>query len=230
MPPSIAQQVAQREETLSWRASRGDFFKFCFLLAKHGSAYKARPFAEAERASPRVRAILEKAAITPGDLTSWAAIADYQNIQEALQESLRSLSVFDAVLADGMIVAPLRSRGFSITTGTTGSAPNELAVKPISSLVLAQQLLEPKKASPIIIVSKELLSVEGSQQLFANELTKGVVAATNTSFLAALIAATTPVASGGNTLAQIAVDLEVLLSNVTTHATSRLYYVTSPLI
>ena len=225
---TIAQQIGERSENLAKRKSRGAFLKFCFLVAKYGSAYQARAHLDAERVTPRVREIVQKAAIPPADLTSWAAISDYQNISTAFLESLRSLSVFDACLADGMVRAPLRSRGFSITTGISGSAPNELAVKPISSLVLAQQLHEPKKAVATVVVTKELLSVAGSQQLFSSELQKGVVAATDSNFITALIAATTPVASGGSTLAQIAVDLEVLLSNVTTHQGSRLYFVTSP--
>jgi hypothetical protein len=88
-------------------------------------------------------------------------------------------------------------------------------------------LLEPKKASAIVIVSKELMSFPGSQELFSTELQKAIVAATDQNFLAGLIAATTPVASGGSTLALIGADLEILLSAVTTHATSRLFFVTS---
>jgi hypothetical protein len=228
MTMDVARQLIDEKESLTQRAARGDFSKFAFMLAKYGGAYQARDYAEAERVSPRVRDILQKAAITPGDLAAWSAIADYQNVSTAFLESLRSLSVFDAVLADGMVKAPLRSRGFSITTGISGSVPNELAVKPISSLVLAQQLLEPRKAAATIIVTKELLSVAGSQELFVNELTKGVIAATDSAFLSALVAASTVVPSGGSTLAQIAVDLEILLTNCVTHASSRLYYVTSP--
>jgi hypothetical protein len=227
MPPSLASQLAQREESLSKRESRGDFFKLCRMLLKHGNAFNARPYAEAERARPRVQDILQKAAIAPGDLTSWSAIADYENISTAFLESLRSLSVFDAALADGTVKAPLRSRGFSITTGIAGSVVPEVSVKPISSLVITTQLLEPKKAVATIVLTKELAELSESQQLFANELSRGVIAATDSNFLAALVAATTPVASGGSTLALILTDLEILMSNVTTSAASRLYFVTS---
>ncbi len=173
-------------------------------------------------------AILQKTAVTGGTLADWSSIADYQNISAAFLESLRSESVFDAVLNGGMIRAPLRSRGFSITTGITGAVPSERSVKPISSLVLAQQLLEPQKASAIIVVTRELMDFPGASTLFAAELTRGVVAATDSNFLAALLAATTPTASAGATLANIVTDLDVLLSAVTTSATSRLFYVTSP--
>ena len=58
--------------------------------------------------------------------------------QEAFQQSLRDLSVFDTVLSGGMVRAPLRSRGFSITTGIGGSVVPGASVKPISSLVLGR--------------------------------------------------------------------------------------------
>src|SRR5262249_13345787 len=64
--------------------------------------------------------------------------------------------------------------------------------------------------------------------LFNSELTKAVVAATDSVFLAALIAATTPTPSAGATLANITTDFDTLLGAITTSATSRIYYVTSP--
>jgi hypothetical protein len=194
------------------------------MLTKYGGAYEALQHAEAERATPRIRNIL-KSAVSGATMGDWASITDYQNIQAAFLESLRDVSVFDAVLAGGMVRAPLRSRGFSITIA--GSVVSERSVKPISSLVLAQQLLEPRKASAIIIISKELANFPGSQTLFGNELQKAVVAATDTNFLAALVAATTPTASAGNSLANITTDLGTLLSAITTGATSKVFYITS---
>ena len=96
-----------------------------------------------------------------------------------------------------------------------------------SSLTMAQQLLELKKAAAIVVTSKELADYLGAQQLFASELQKAVVAATDTNFLAALVAATTPTASAGSSLANITTDLGVLLGAVTTSATSKVFYVTS---
>jgi hypothetical protein len=92
---------------------------------------------------------------------------------------------------------------------------------------LGTQLLEPKKSAATIVVTKELVELSGAQQLFANELTKAVVAATDSNFIAALIAATTPSASAGATLANITTDFDTLFSAVTTSASSRLFYVTS---
>jgi hypothetical protein len=59
-------------------------------------------------------------------------------------------------------------------------------------------------------------------------LTKAVAAATDQFFLAALVAATTPTASAGATLANVTTDFDTLLGAITTSATSKIFYVTSP--
>jgi hypothetical protein len=224
---SIAQQLAERGENIARKEAKADFFKFCHLVMRHGGAYQARDFAGAERARERVRNVLQKAAVSAGTLETWSAISDYQNISTAFLESLRSISVFDSALDGGMIKAPLRSRGFSVTTGISGSVIPEVSVKPISSLVLGTQLHEPKKAVATIVVTKELMGQADAAQLFNSELTRAVVAATDSNFITALIAATTPTASAGATLANITTDFDVLFSAVTTSAASRLFYVTS---
>jgi hypothetical protein len=226
--PSIVQQLAERTENLARKEAKADFFKFCHLVMRHGGAYQAREFAGAERARERVKGVLQKAAISAGTLESWSAIADYQNISTAFLESLRSISVSDSALDGGMVKAPLRSRGFTVTTGISGSVIPEVSVKPIGQLVLGTQLLEPKKAVATIVVTKELMGQADAAQLFNNELTKAVVAATDSNFITALIAATAPSVSSGGTLANIVTDLDVLLAAVVTSATSKLYYVASP--
>jgi Phage capsid family len=222
-----------RSESLAKRADKGAFFKLAHMVMKHGGAYNASKACDVERATPRIREILQKTAVVPGDLTTWAAISDYQNISRAFTESLRSLSVFDRVLADGgvpggMALAPLRSRGFVVSTGITGSSPSEKSIKPISSLSLGQALVEPRKAAAIVVATNELVQSPGAVQLLNSELTSGRVAAVDSVFLAALISATTPTASAGSTLANITTDLSVLLSAVTTGANSKLYFVLSP--
>ena len=54
-----------------------------------------------------------------------------------------------------------------------------------------------------------------------------MVAATDSTFLAALIAATTPTPSAGATLANVITDMDTLLGAITTSATSKIYFVTS---
>ncbi len=228
MSPSIAQQVAERSESLVRNEAKSDFFKLMRLLLKHGSATDAREHAKVERARERVQNILAKAAVVGGGLDSWSSIADYVNVQAAFQESLRTASVFDAMLDGGMVRAPLRSRGFSVVTGISGGVVSERSFKPISSLVLQQQLHEPKKVSAIVIASKELENFSGASTLFADELTKAIIAATDSFFLSSLISATTPTSSAGATLANVVADFDTLLTAVVTSATSKLFYIASP--
>ena len=223
---TIAAQLGERAESIGQREAKGAFIKLAFMLLKYRGASDAHAHCEVERVSPRVRDIL-KSAVSGATIGDWSAIADYQNVQQAFQESLRDASVFDAVLNGGMVRAPLRSRGFSITAGISGAVTSEPSIKVISSLTMAQQLLELKKAAAIVVTSKELADYPGAQQLFASELQKAVIAATDTNFLAALVAATTPTASAGSSLANITTDLGVLLGAVTTSATSKVFYVTS---
>ena len=184
---TIAQRLGQVSNDLAHREARGAFIKTMFMLLKHRTAQDAYQHVDVERASPRVRDIL-KTAVSGATIGDWGANADYVNVQAAFQESLRDQSVFDAVLANGMVRAPLRSRGFCITTGISGAVTSERSIKVISRLTLAQQLLELQKAAAIVVISKELGDYPGSQQLFASELTKAVIAATDTNFLAALVA------------------------------------------
>jgi hypothetical protein len=231
---SVAQQVIDEKESLAKRADKGAFFKLAHMVMRHGSAYNANKACDAgERVTPRIREILQKTAVVPGDLTSWAAVSDYQNVSRAFTESLRSLSVFDRVLGDGgvpggMAIAPLRSRGFTVSVGITGSSPSEKSIKPISSLSLAQALVEPRKAAAVVVATNELVQSPGALALLNSELTSGCVAAVDSVFLSTLIAATTPTASAGNSLANIVTDLGVLLSAVSTGANSKVYYVVSP--
>src|SRR5262249_22344479 len=172
---TIAQQIGAVAASAEARARCGEFYKFARLLtAARGDRQHALALAHATHAAPRVVSILNgKAAVTGGDLTGWAAVADYQNIATAFAESLRSISVFDALLAGGLVRAPLRSRGFSVTTGISGASVAERSIKPISSLVLASKLLEPRKASAIVVATKEVVQTDGAAQLFDAELRKG---------------------------------------------------------
>src|SRR5262245_52650317 len=121
---TIAAQVARVSSDIAEREGKGDFLKLAHMLLRHKTAFNARSQIEAERCKPRVANIL-KSVVSGATLADWAAVTDYQNIVQAFQESLRTASVFDAVLADGMIRAPLRSRGLTVTTGITGAVVPE---------------------------------------------------------------------------------------------------------
>jgi hypothetical protein len=230
MPALVPEDIPYRDLN---KAAKGDFLRLALLLMRHRGAFNASRAAADERAMPRVQSILQKTAVTGGDLSAWSAISDYRNIAEAFAQSLRSLSVWDRVVGDGgvpggMALAPLRSRGFTVSTGITGSSPSERSIKPISSLALGQSLVEPRKAAAVVVATEELLRSPGALTLLNRELTSGCIAAVDSVFLAALIAGTTPIVSLGNTLANITGDLSALLSAVTTGAASKLYWVLSP--
>src|SRR5262245_61496689 len=149
---TIAAQVRAISSDLAEREGKGAFLKLARMLLRYKSPFNASAHASAERCTERVANIL-KSVVGGATLADWAAVADYQNIVQAFQESLRTASVFDAVLADGMVRAPLRSRGLTVTTGISGGVVPEGSIKPLSTLALGSQLLEPKKASAIVIAS-----------------------------------------------------------------------------
>jgi hypothetical protein len=66
-----------------------------------GDYLSARAEAEANRAPSRVVNVL-KSAGSAGTMANVGAIADYQTMASAFAESLRSQSIFDALLAGGM--------------------------------------------------------------------------------------------------------------------------------
>jgi hypothetical protein len=141
-------------ESADHRAQLGEFFKCARLLAQaRGRRSEAQQLAVITNATPRVQQIM-KAAVSAGVLST--NIADYQQLTTAFYRSLRQASVFDAVLP-AMTPAPLRSRGAIITTGVTGAVVGENMIKPISNLVLDSKLNEPRKASAIVVATRELV-------------------------------------------------------------------------
>ena len=69
---SIAEQVAERSESLAQRSGRGEFIKLAHMLMKYGGAFEAHAAADAERVTPRIRNIL-KSAITGATVGDWCA-------------------------------------------------------------------------------------------------------------------------------------------------------------
>jgi HK97 family phage major capsid protein len=227
---TIAQQIGRLNRDIESNVAQGDFFELARLLAlSRGNVLHALDTGKKNNARARVLNILQKTAVTGAAVADWGAIADYKIVSTAFSESLRTLSVFDAILPY-MVPAPLRSRGVTVTTGITGATVNESQVKLISKLVLGSSLVEPSKAAAIIVVSQELLKLSdpAANGLFNTELQKAVVAATDLTFLTALIAATTPSGSAGSTLANIVADLGTLLAAVTSGPNSKLFFVCSP--
>jgi hypothetical protein len=224
----IADLAARTTQGIHNRAACRDFVRLARLIARDKfSPIYAQGVKDAT--NKRVREILEKTVVGAGSLTDWSAIGEYRNLSDAFSESLRTVGVFDAMLPY-IAPAPLRSRGVTVTTGISGAVVGEGQIKVISKLVLGNALVEPRKAQGSLILTQELLHRQDPAvlRLLENELRRAVVAATDSVFLAELVAATTPAGSAGSTLAQITSDISTLVSAVTTGENSQLFFICSP--
>ena len=163
-----------------------EFIKCAQMVALHGN--RAAYSEAAERLTPRVLKAL-KGAVAPMDTTGAAAVVpDLQPLAEAFASTLVGTSVFDTLLARGMRVVPLRSRGVVISTTATGSWVGEGEAKPISEMSLTGATLEPQKAWAAVAATKELLdfSRPGAREMFRVRLQEAVTLATDAAFLGQL--------------------------------------------
>ena len=188
---------------------------------------------EGQVAAERVQRIM-KAAVDTGNMTvssTWGGVlAEYRLMSDGFVESLRNIGVFDRLLSDGMRLAPLRTKFAMVTTGATGATIGELNAKPLTSMALDVDAIEPLKSTSIIVLSRELVDQgnPAADGLFNAELKRSVVAATDQTFLADLYASVTPTASAGTSTANVLTDLAALLAAVDITATSRVYHIVSP--
>jgi hypothetical protein len=178
-----------------------------------------------------VRTII-KATSTSGTLSDpdfLAQLAPYKEASDGFIESLRAASVFDRLLADSAFrQVPLRTKLSCISSVALGSTVPEAMPTPVWEMSMGDATLEALKAIGLVVVSEELVrsTTDAAQALLLRELRGAVAAATDASFLSALLAGITPTASAGATAVQIAADVETLLAAVAPKAGSRLYLVT----
>jgi HK97 family phage major capsid protein len=130
------------------------------------------------------------------------------------------------MLAD-IVRVPLKTRIMILSGGVTGYGIAQANVKPISSLSLAADTIDPRKAVATVVISDELakFATPAAEKLFNAELRKGVAAATDSVFLSGLAVGVTPSASAGSSAANVLTDLQTLLAAVTTGPNSRLYFI-----
>ena len=203
-----------------------DFLNACRVLAlAKGDRRTALHLAEMQRL-PRVAETI-KGVIAAASTANASTLVQFPAAAAGFLESLRSISVFDRLLGGGgMIRAPLYTRSIIVTTGATGANPGEGETKPISSLQLDGSLLRPIKTSATVVATEELLKFGAPTPLFDSELRRAISSVTNATFLAGLIAATTPSGSAGSTAANVLTDLNTLLGAITTVSeSSRLYFI-----
>jgi hypothetical protein len=198
----------------------------CLAMAK-GSVSEARRLAE-DIASPRVIGILEKA--EPGMLGSttpgWGSeLADYQQVAQGFIASLRNDGVFDRALPS-MVNVPFRTKLAISVSAIVATATAENEEKSVFDLAFTAGEVEPQKVSATVVISDELARLGGANAdaLIGAELRNAVIAGTDSVFTAALTALTTPVASTGDLLA----DLAALMAAVGTGSNSQLFFVIEP--
>jgi HK97 family phage major capsid protein len=205
------------------------------LLRSRGQPLEAGILAQNEPVAPSRVVNIIKSAIAAGTTTdpAWAGpLVDMRVAVAAFVKSLRSQSVFARLLPD-MRKVPLRTRIVTSTTAITGQTVGEAKPKAVSSLSLADGVLEAKKAATIVIVSDEvaLSTTSAGLGLVSTELRAGVGAALDALFLDIIVDGATPIiTSTGTSVAQIAADLKAALDSVNLTGASRLFWVMTPAI
>jgi HK97 family phage major capsid protein len=202
-----------------------DFYSLARIEAlSKGRRSDARRLAD-EQATARVQRVQEKA--DPGAITTaspqWGSELSYPDLAAGFVAELAHVGVFDRALPD-MIHQPLRTRLAINTTSISGSEVHEGAEKPVTEMAFRNETLEVRKAAAIVVLTQELARLAQADEAIGDALRRGVVAATDRSFLPYLIALTTPVASTGSLLN----DLAALFTAVSTGAGSRWYFVVTP--
>jgi hypothetical protein len=140
---------------------------------------------------------------------------------------LRYFSSFDAIIAaNAFVPVPPRTRTLVTTLAGQGSGVAEGSSKPISKLEITGGVLEPRKASAIIVVTDELAraSHAAASELFAKELSGAVASSTDAIWLAELVATdSSPQTSGGEDPADALADLSGAMARIAGSAQSRYF-------
>jgi HK97 family phage major capsid protein len=184
--------------------------------------------------SPRVASVI-KAAISSGTTTSpsWSSLVDYQVLEGAFRESLRSTGTFDRMLADGAIRrVPLNATIVASSTAVVGKATGESQPKPVFMLSLTGEDLAVTKVAAILVLSSDLVrsTTTAAMAFISRELRAAIVAATDAAFIAIVSVGVTPVVAAGTDAAAVGTGIRTLLNAVDTSAGSALYLLMPPLI
>ena len=213
LPPSRAEVVATRAR---------DFASALLARARSGSDWSQ---AEGHARNSSARAgLVARASVPAMGAGDNDALNAYTETSAAWLETLRSDSVFDAALPD-MRQVPMHTRGAIVTQGFAAGIVAAGHGKPVATLTVAVgEALQPRKAVGLTAATRELLRQPGARELLELELRQAVGRATDATFLAELIAATTPISSP----VLPADDLRALLGMLRYGANARLYWVVPP--
>lgn len=218
--------------TVLTKTAHMNFASYCLMLMRgKGDALQSYEISRnTPGISPTVPAIL-KNAVEMATTTSpeYAALAPYQQDAQAFAESLRPISVLDA-LAPFTRVLPLRTSLAVSASAILGGDVTEGARKPLRKLSINATNIEHSKVAAEIVVSNELgrFAHAAGTQLLNNELRASVAAASNLSALATLAAAVSTAGnqtSTGSVLGDIAQAAAVI---ATDGAPGQLFWVMSP--
>lgn len=170
---------------------QGEFLEIakCHLASK-GDISKACVIANSSSKSQSVKTVF-KEMISAGNTNdpSWAAaLSEYRSASNTFIESLRSISVFDAIKPN-MQRRPLNVRTAIFTATFRGAVTSEADFIPVTSGDIDGLLLEPHRADCIVIVSDELVlaNTADSDAAISYELKKAVSAATNRFFISEIL-------------------------------------------
>jgi len=162
--------------------------------------------------------------------TSDSDLSDYGISIGAWSDSLRTTSAFYRILNDnGFIRIPAHVRAGITVTPATGSVVGEGNAVPLSKITLQNVLLEPVKASSLIVVTDELLrDVSAAGQAALSRALIGAVSdAVDAAFLDMLVN-TGAIASSGTTAIDAKADLRDALLAVNTVGAAKLYWIAAP--
>jgi hypothetical protein len=202
-------------------------------LAK-GRTLNAASIAKANRYDERVQLVLEmdvmKAAVSGGMLSgdsTWATpLAALRTISNSWFQTLRSISLLDALLTACKRIPPNIRYGITTAVGT-GSTIQESKWVKLTEFGFDNSNMSPQKALSMVVVTDELMRYSGIDQtgaLLESEL-RGVVAlACDQTVVAALLDGVTPINSVGDARH----DLRVALDAVPLTQASKPFILTSP--
>lgn len=193
-----------------------------------GTALKAAEAAgESERIVSVLRepGVMQKAGVSVGSTVGWgAALVAYNSMVDGFIDLARTASVFDRVLTGGMLRVPLKTKLRAVTAAATGMVAGEMEPVPVVKSDFAVDTIEPRLASSLMVISDELAKLAaGGGPLFGSLLRAAVVEATDSVFVAELIAGVTPIGSTG-----FLADLAALLAAVDVAGNSKVFVVYHP--
>lgn len=222
---TVLQKLGQISANLETQTRAREFAQYAAALGlARGDPEAALRYAETRGLPSRVRAGL-KAAVPGATTTSASALASFQ-LAQGFSATLANVSVFDAILAD-CVQVPLRSVFGVVVSDASAAAVAEGAAKPLARLSVNSTSLQERKAAANCVVSEDVLRfAAGAQTLLENSMRTGVAAATDAIFIAAMLALTTPLASGGNVFQ----DLRRATDAAGSGGTSKFHLVVAPAV